>query len=92
MATHGAGTVRESVEDRDATDNNGLSRGQNFIKVEKWLREASTHDLIIITPGVIANIENDDTRPVKEFCEPPSELDRLPPMMPAAQSQLTLQS
>jgi hypothetical protein len=83
-------TFHESVDGREATDNNGLSRGQNFVKVEKWLREASKHQLVDITPRIIRNIESMDGPLTREVGEPPTELDRLPPMMPAAQSQLSI--
>jgi hypothetical protein len=83
-------TFHESTDGREATDNNGLSRGQNFAKVEKWLREASKYQLIDITPRTIENIERTDGPPAREVGEPPTELDRLPPMMPAAQSQLSI--
>lgn len=72
-------------------DNNGLSRGQNYSKVEKWVRESALEGPRIIVPGVIFNI--DDAKPFAATpgaVDPPSESDRLPPMMPVAHSQLTL--
>jgi hypothetical protein len=66
----------------EAQDNNGLSRGQNFAKVEKWLRDAARHSPIVIVPGVIANIE--DPKPGAAIApgayDPPTEHDRLPPI------------
>lgn len=61
----------------DAPDNNGLSRGQNFMKVEKWLRESNKQVQVTIAPGNIANLE--DHRPASgEVDAVPSERDRLP--------------
>lgn len=73
-------------------DNNGLSRGQNYSKVEKWLRESAAQGPRIIVPGVIFNIEDHipGTPSAAGAVDPPSEADRLPPMMPVAHSQLTL--
>lgn len=79
----------------DAPDSNGLSRSQNFVKVEAWLRDASRHALTDITPRAIASIDDAPPPPGSPHAahaDPPTERDRLPPMMPVAQSQLTLQS
>ena len=86
---------RKSVEESelDAPDNNGLSRGQNFMKVEKWLRDASLQQPIIVKPGVIKNIEDGATARPAVADEPPTERDRVPPVPgQLATSQSHLQS
>lgn len=65
--------------DLDAPDNNGLTRGQNFMKVEKWLRSAVMFQQVDITPGVITNLEDLPTELPENAVDPPSEKDRLPP-------------
>ena len=62
----------------DAHDNNGLTRGQNFMKVEKWLRQAGKHQQVSITPGEITNIEDGQSDLADSTADPPSEKDRLP--------------
>ncbi|CAN8064529.1 unnamed protein product [Agarophyton chilense] len=62
-------------------DNNGLTRGQNFMKVEKWLRSSCKHEQIDITPKQITNIEDGPTDAPDAAAEPPSEKDRLPHAM-----------
>lgn len=64
----------------DAPDNNGLSRGQNFMKVEKWLRESNKQVQVTISPGNIANLE--DHMPASGDADVPSERDRLPQTAP----------
>lgn len=49
--------------DLDMPDNNGLSRGQNFMKVEKWLRESRKHEQVSIAPDEISNIEDNPPGP-----------------------------
>lgn len=63
----------------DVPDNNGLTRGQNFMKVEKWLRNACMHQQIDVTPGAITNLEDPPTDLSEHNIDPPSEKDRLPP-------------
>lgn len=87
---YASNTIQESTEAKEQTDNNGLSRTQNSRKVEKWLHEAAKYPQMNIIPGIIRNIEDTDAPPAVEVGEPPTEVDRLPPMMPAAQSQLSL--
>lgn len=71
--------------DLDAPDNNGLTRGQNFMKVEKWLRNSCMYQQVDITPGVISNLE--DLPPeLPDSVDPPSEKDRLPPAIAAQQA------
>lgn len=61
----------------DVPDNNGLTRGQNFMKVEKWLRNACMYQQIDVTPGPITNVEDTPTD-MPDAADPPSEKDRLP--------------
>lgn len=68
----------------DLPDNNGLSRGQNFMKVEKWLREARKTDQKSIAPGEIANLE--DHSPDSRDVHVPSEKDRLAHQAPTLQT------
>lgn len=70
----------------DVPDNNGLSRGQNFMKVEKWLRDSCMQQQILVTPGVIKNIEDGTTGAVQDAEEPPPEKDRLPANLVTSQS------
>lgn len=63
--------------DLDVPDNNGLSRGQNFMKVEKWLREANKSSQSKIAPGEIANLEDHPPSTTRD-ADVPSEKDRLP--------------
>lgn len=72
----GGGDERNEL---DAPDNNGLTRGQNFMKVEKWLRNACMFQQVDITPGVITNIEDLPADLPENSVDPPSEKDRLPP-------------
>lgn len=67
----------------DVPDNNGLTRGQNFMKVEKWLRNACMYQQIEVTPGVICNLEDPPTDLSENTVDPPSEKDRLPPAIVA---------
>lgn len=56
-ARDGARKLEQS--ELDLPDNNGLSRGQNFTKVEKWLRASSTHEQVAIAPAApIVNLED----------------------------------
>lgn len=71
---------RPKDDDKDLQDNNGLTRGQNFMKVEKWLRNACMYQQIDVTPASIANLE-DEPAPATADPEPPSEKDRIPPAM-----------
>ncbi|PXF40845.1 hypothetical protein BWQ96_09435 [Gracilariopsis chorda] len=64
--------------DLQLPDNNGLTRGQNFMKVEKWLRSSCKHQQVDITPKTITNIEDGPTLNRDSSAEPPSEKDRLP--------------
>lgn len=70
--------MAEDRADLEAPDNNGLTRGQNFMKVEAWLRGASRHQQIDITPGEITNIEDSPAALPENNVDPPSEKDRLP--------------
>lgn len=74
--THGH-TAGGDGDNLDAPDNNGLTRGQNFMKVEKWMREAARYQQTPITPGKITNIEDENTQP-ENAADPPSDIDRLP--------------
>lgn len=69
----------EDRPDLEAPDNNGLTRGQNFMKVEKWLRNSCMYKQIDITPGDITNIEDIPIEMSENTADPPSEKDRLPP-------------
>lgn len=68
--------------DLDAQDNNGLTRGQNFMKVEKWLRNSALYKQVDIIPTQIKNIEDSPAEPlIDNIADPPSEKDRLPPAL-----------
>lgn len=68
--------------DMDVQDNNGLTRGQNFMKVEKWLRTTAMYQQVDITPRDIKNIEDSPLVDSPEhLADPPSEKDRLPPAL-----------
>lgn len=74
-------SMPEEKTDLDAQDNNGLTRGQNFMKVEKWLRNSCLYKQIDITPREIRNIEDFPAELPDSFADPPSEKDRLPPAL-----------
>lgn len=76
-------SMPEDKTDMDAQDNNGLTRGQNFMKVEKWLKNSAMHKQIDITPREIKNIEDTPPAetPLDSSADPPSEKDRLPPAL-----------
>lgn len=74
-------TAPDDKPDMDAQDNNGLTRGQNFMKVEKWLRASCMSKQIDITPGEITNIEDTPPEMPDSSADPPSEKDRLPPAL-----------
>lgn len=74
-------SMPEDRTDMDAQDNNGLTRGQNFMKVEKWLRNSAKYKQIDITPREIKNIEDCPAELPDSIADPPSEKDRLPPAM-----------
>lgn len=69
----------EKTSDMEAPDNNGLTRGQNFMKVEKWLRSACVHNQVDIHPGTITNLEDIPVQVPEANLDPPTEKDRLPP-------------
>ena len=75
------GTTDGRPSNLETPDNNGLTRGQNFMKVEKWLRQASMYQQIDITPHNITNIEDTPTTLSENAADPPSEKDRLPPAL-----------
>lgn len=83
----GRKTTNDNRADLDAPDNNGLTRGQNFMKVEKWLRNACMHKQIDITPGEITNIEDGVPDMLENTADPPSEKDKLPPAIPSRSSR-----
>lgn len=71
-----------SKVDMDVQDNNGLTRGQNFMKVEKWLRASTIYQQVDVTPRDIKNIEDSPLVDSPEnIADPPSEKDRLPPAL-----------
>lgn len=56
-ARDGARKLEQS--ELDLPDNNGLSRGQNFAKVEKWLHASAEHEQVPIAPASpIVNLED----------------------------------
>lgn len=79
--------VNEKPE-MDFPDNNGLTRGQNFMKVEKWLRNASMYQQVDVTPGTITNIEDNPTN-LPDNADPPSEKDRIPQAITSQHHQTT---
>jgi hypothetical protein len=89
----GGGDPAAHAHANEITDNNGLSRGQNFARVERWLLESARYKQTSIAPVYpIVSIEAADTRPLVEAVDPPTELDRLPPVMPSVHSQLSSKS
>lgn len=88
-ARHAAAHKAEKSTDMEAPDNNGLTRGQNFMKVEKWLRAACMHKQVDIHPGTIITNLEDSPPQVQDTADPPTEKDRIPAILRPHQSPST---